>query len=55
MDELSQRLFDDPASYSRAVELLARYEEVEHLSWTVVEDYLSGLDDAETKLLDKAL
>lgn len=55
MDELSRRFFNDPASYARAVELLAHYEKVEHLSWEKVEHYLSELDDAETEVLDKAI
>jgi integrase len=55
LDELRQRFFSDAASYATAVELLARYEKLEHLPWTVVDDYLSGLDEAETELLDKAL
>jgi intergrase/recombinase len=55
LDEVSRRFFNDPTSYSKAVELLASYEKLEHQSWGMVEDYLAGLDDAETELLDKAL
>ena len=55
MDELSQKFFNDPARYARAIELLARYEKVERLSWMEIDEYLAGLDDAETELLDKAL
>ena len=55
MDELAKRFFADPAAYARAVELLARYEEVENLNWESVEDYLAGLDEGETALLDTAL
>lgn len=55
MDELAKRFFADPAVYARAVELLSRYEAVENLNWEAVEDYLAGLDDGETALLDTAL
>jgi hypothetical protein len=55
MDELAKRFFGDPAAYARAVELLGRYEAVENLNWEAVEDYLSGLDEGETALLDTAL
>ena len=55
MDELAKRFFHDPVAYARAVELLSRYEAVEHLDWQSVEDYLSGLDEGETELLDTAL
>jgi integrase len=55
LDELSRRFFNDPDSYGRAVALLAHYEKVEQLSWMDIDDYLAGLDDAETELLDKAL
>jgi hypothetical protein len=55
MDELNRRLSHDPAAYAKAVELLARYEKIEHLSWAKVEDYLSGLNEDETHLLDVAL
>jgi hypothetical protein len=55
MNELAKRFFTDPAAYARAVELLGRYEEVENLNWESVEDYLSGLDEGETALLDTAL
>jgi integrase len=55
MDELAKRFFADPAAYARAVELLGRYEAVENLNWEAVEDYLAGLDEGETALLDTAL
>ena len=55
MDEIARRFFNDPSLYARAVELLSRYESVEHVSWESVEAYLSGLDEEETALLDKAL
>ncbi len=55
MDEIASRFFHDPAAYARAVELLSRYEAVESLNWESVEDYLAGLDEGETALLDKAL
>ena len=55
MDELANRFFHDPAAYARAVELLSRYETVENLNWESVEEYLAGLDEGETALLDKAL
>ncbi|MFN5745001.1 MAG: hypothetical protein ACK443_02780 [Methylococcaceae bacterium] len=55
MDEIARRFFSEPAVYARAVELLSRYEAVEGLSWESVESYLSGLDEEETALLDKAL
>jgi integrase len=55
MDELARRFFADPAAYARAVELLGRYEAVENLNWEAVEDYLAGLDEGETALLDTAL
>jgi|GEM_PF-2681155 len=55
MDELARRFFADPAAYARAVELLSRYEAFENLNWEAVEDYLAGLDEGETALLDTAL
>jgi site-specific recombinase XerD len=55
MDELAKRFFHDPSAYARAVELLSRYEAVENLDWESVEDYLAGLDEGETELLDTAL
>jgi hypothetical protein len=55
MDELAKRFFQDPAVFARAVELLSRYEAVENLDWESVEDYLAGLDEGETELLDTAL
>ena len=55
MDELARRFFADPAAYARAIELLSRYEAFENLNWEAVEDYLAGLDEGETALLDTAL
>lgn len=55
MDELAKRFFHDPDAYAQAIKLLARYEEVENINWQSVEDYLSGLEEGESGLLELAI
>ena len=55
MDELASKFFDTPETYAKAIQLLARYENVEHLNWEHVEAYLSELDSSESRLLEQAI
>ena len=55
MDELEKRFFSSPDLYGKAIELLAKYQNVEHLPWIQVEELLSGLEDDEAALLEKAI
>lgn len=56
MDELTRRLLlTNPVAAGKATELLMLYKEVEHQDWQTAENFLSNLDDAETKILDCAI
>jgi hypothetical protein len=51
LDELSQKFFNEPASYARAIELLARYEKVERLSWMEIDEaFYRGMAKCSTSI-----
>lgn len=55
MDELEKRFFSSPEMFGKAIEILSRYKNVEHLPWDQVEELLTTLDDDESELLEKAI
>jgi integrase len=55
MDELTKLLLSDPNCYDRAMDLLKRYQEIENLNWTNVEEFLFELTTGENELLDRII
>ena len=56
MDELTRRLLlTSPIVAGKAAELLMRYREIEHQDWQIAENFLSGLDNQDTLILDCAI
>lgn len=52
MDEITERIITDHECYGRAMALLRRYRQIEHLSWDKAEEFLSELSEGETQLLE---
>ncbi len=51
LDELSQKFFNEPARYARAIELLARHEKVERLSWMDIDEaFYRGMAKCSTSI-----
>lgn len=55
MDELEKRFFSSPEIFGKAIELLSRYKNIEHLPWNQVEELLIDLEEGEAELLEKAI
>jgi hypothetical protein len=55
MDEPEKRFFSSPEIYGKAIELLSRYKNVEHLPRNQVEELLITLKDDEAAPLEKAI
>ena len=56
MDELTRLLIlTNPVVAGKATELLMRYKEIEHHDWQTAENFLLGLDNQDTLILDCAI
>lgn len=56
MDDTTRRLLlTSPVAAGKATELLMRYKEIAHQDWKVAEEFLLGLDNQDTLILDCAI